>query len=190
MLPSKIKLTDKLVGSIKAARTARRFPAAALSKIINRDDSYISSLELGRLKSISSCDLTAIFGALYDIPEYEAAAKIEELLNTQSRQDSGAMMVSEPAVSYAAYDIHAGRTVPNLIGDMLEELVDRIVESYNKNPKEVVFALKSFIETMQFDSEFAIEILELPFFTLKALSADDRKAVLKELADVVNKYGR
>ena len=120
MLPPKIKLTAQILHGIKAARIAKRIPAATLSKAINRDDSYISSLELKRLRTISSADLIAILCVIFSIPEHEAMSKAEELIGIGTTAGSepdqefqaplaldggeNATMVSEAAFAYYRHD--------------------------------------------------------------------------------------
>ena len=202
MLPSKIKLSDNIVDEIKSARTARRIPAATLSKTINRDDSYISSLELKRLRTISSADLVMIFCALHDISEQSAIEKVEsligierktELYTTSSMQgaqlvdEKNADTVSEPTAEYF-YGVSSDFAEPELISDMLDTIKAHILEFYKKNPKDTVYVLQSFIKTMQFDIGFTMEILGIPFFALKGASIEKRKEVLCELIDVLKKH--
>ena len=204
MLPAKIKITDHLLNEIKAARIAKRIPAAMLSRAIKRDDSYISSLELRRLRTISSVDFVAIVSYLFGIPEHEAVAKAEELAgiekmtdtqSSRSLQDSlsntsskDLLLVSEPKVKYSWYDTKTGCAEPELISGMLDTLSGLIVEIYGKDPKEAVFALNCFIKTMQFDPVFAMGVMGIPFFALKTLTIDERKEVLAELSGVYRKY--
>ena len=46
----------------------------------------------------------------------------------------------------------------------------------------------SFIKTMKFDPIFAMGLMGIPFFVLKALSIDERKRVLDDLSAVFRKY--
>ena len=201
MLPPKIKLTDRILHNIKAARVEKRIPAATLSRAINRDDSYISSLELKRLRTISSVDLVAILCIIFDIPEHEATAKAEDFIGLETKTDRYAdlstqasitfdgaedtIRVSEPTVTSYSYDTKTDYAEPELISDMLAVLTGLITEFYKKEPKEAVFALNCFIKTMQFDPAFAMGVMGLPFLVLKSLSIDKRMEVLSELAAVL-----
>ena len=204
MLPAKIKITDQLLNEIKAARTAKRIAAAALSRAIERDDSYISSLELKRLRTISSVDFVAIVRYLFGIADDEAMAKAEELAGIGKTADTytgreardsfsspggkGLMSVSEPGEGDSRYDAKNGYAEPELISDALDALSGLIAEFYSEDPKETVFALNSFIKTMQCDPGFAMGLMGIPFFALKTLSADERREVLDELLGVYRKY--
>ena len=204
MLPAKIKLTDQLIHNIKTVRIAKRIPAAALARAIDRDDSYISSLELNRLRSISSADLIAIIGFLNSVPEHMAAAMAEEFISTgrvpeaysdRNLQESplyesgmGSLTVNEPTVGNYRYDANCGYSTPELISDMLDAVAKLFIEFYEKDPKEAVFVLSSFIKTMQFDPVFTMGVIGIPFFTLRKLSIDERKAVLADLSDVYRRY--
>lgn len=201
MLPPKIGLTEQIIDKIKTVRIAKRFPAATLSKAINRDDSYISSLELGRLRTISAFDLTAIFCTLYSIREEQAVAMIEQLLGEKPAFD-GSSLVNEPRPDYEVTKPNYAEPRPNyaetshdqakpeLIGDMLETMTELMIESYNDNPKEAVFALKCFIETMQSDSTFATEIMSMPFYTLKSPGIEEQKEILGEILEVIKKHAK
>ena len=208
MLPPKIKLTDKILYNIKAARTEKRIPAATLSRAINRDDSYISSLELKRIRTISSVDLVAILGAIYDIPEAEAEAKAEGFAEgfseTVARGDNtpeldthatlppdgfeGAMMVCEPTAANNYYSTKNDYPDLELISDILDILKDHVTEFYKRDPKEAVFALNTFIRTMQFDPAFAMGVMGLPFSILKSLSIDKRMKVLSDFATILKEH--
>ena len=202
MLPSKIKLTDKIINEIKAARTAKRIPAATLSRIIKRDDSYISSLELKRLRTISANDLVTIFCVLLDVNEHEVVTRVEAMLNTDDIADNyaiqglsnathserpGTIMVSEPLADNKWYDLSSEFTDTELISDMLQAIIDLITEYYKKDPKETVFALSSFVKTLKFDPAFTLEIMGTPFYTLRNLRVIDRKKVLAEIREVLKK---
>jgi hypothetical protein len=204
MLQAKIKLTDLMIHNIKTARIAKRIPAAVLSRAIKRDDSYISSLELKRLRTISADDLIAILSFLFEIPEHMAIAKAEEFIGIVEKpnsylnsgsQDSfspggneGAMWVSEPVVNDYQYDTKSAYAGLELINDMLEVLIGLITDIYKKEPKEVFFVLSSFVKTLQFDPVFTMSVMGIPFFALKSLSIDKRKDVLDELLSVFSKY--
>ena len=201
MLPPKIKLTDQILHNIKTARTAKRIPAASLSRAINRDDSYISSLELKRLRTISSADLVAILCTLFSISEHEAILKAVEFIGTGTTVsnypdqkvytplagDGGedTMRVREPTVAGYGSIAITDYTELELINDMLDTLTGFIAEFYKKDPKEAVFVLNSFIKAVQLDPAFAIGVMGLPFYLLKSLSADKRMAVLTDLASVI-----
>ena len=203
MLQSKIKLNDRIINDIKTARNSKRIPAAKLSQAIMRDDSYISSLELGRLRSISSVDLVSIYCFIYGIAEHESIAMVEALVNSDLPTRSSinlkpqhpyasnyedTMAVNEP---YSNAYVRKGGTEfaePELIGDMLEALTGVITEAYMKNPKDAMYMLKSFITNMQFDQEFTMSVVGVPFFVFRSLSPDVRKAALDEMLDVYRKY--
>ena len=204
MLPPKIRLNDWILHNIKAARTEKRIPAATLSRAINRDDSYISSLELKRLRTISSVDLVAILCAIFDIPEHEATAKAEDFLGFGARANGSTDLntqaslsyygnedtarVSEPTVTSYWHDTITDDAEPELISDMLDVLTGYVTEFYRKDPKEAVFVLNSFIKTMQLDSAFAMGVMGLPFYALKSLSIDKRMEVLSEFITVLKKH--
>ena len=205
MLQAKIKLTDQMIHGIKTARIAKRIPAAVLARSIDRDDSYISSLELKRMRSISSADLVAIVGFLYSVPEQIAASMAEEFIGTgkipngnsdrsllgallSDGGNEGSMTVSEPTAGDYRYEAKTDYAEPELISDMLEALANLFVEYYRKDPKEVVFVLNSFIKTMQFDPVFTMGVIGIPFFTLRNLSIDERKEVLSDLSAVYRKH--
>ena len=204
MLPPKIKLTDQAIHNIKAARIEKRIPAATLSRAIKRDDSYISSLELKRLRSISSVDLVAILCVLYSIPEDEAIAKAVELISTKPKTDSysnlsaqaplsgyggeDATRVSEPSATNYRYDSIADYAEPELISDMLDDLTGLISEFYKEDPKEAVFVLNCFVKAMQLDPAFTMGVMGLPFIILKSLDPEKRIEVLSELADISRKH--
>lgn len=204
MLPAKIKLSDYIIHNIKTARIAKRIPASALSKAIKRDDSYISSLELKRLRTISSADLTAIICILFDVPEHIAIKKAEEFNSMEeyansninqslqypvfSEAGNSVLAVSESGPERHWYDAKSVYAEPELISDMLDVLTGLITETYEREPKEAVFMLNSFIKTLQFDPVFAMGVLEIPFFALKTLSVDERKEVLADLSAVFEKH--
>ena len=203
MLPSKIELTDILIDSIKTARITKRIPAATLSKAIRRDASYISSLELGRLRNISTVDLVLIHCIIYNISEHEAITMVEALINEGRGADiyhghkalrslvsdgKGAIMAGEPYVEYHVHNEGADFAEPELISDMLDTLTSLIIDIYKENPKEAVYMLTSIIKSMQFDPEFTMGIMGIPFFALKHLGANERKEVLNELLDVFKKH--
>ena len=203
MLPSKIELTDEIINKIKTARITKRIPAATLSKAIKRDASYISSLELGRLRSISSVDLVTIHRIIHGVPEHEAIAMVEALINMYISagnnygqktmksllyDEKGPLSVNEPYVKGYVHNVGTSFAEPELIGDMLETMTSLITEIYKENPKEAVFMLKSFIKTMQFDPAFTMDIMGIPFFVLKPLSIHERKEVINELLDVFRKH--
>ena len=204
MLPAKIKLTDKVIHNIKTARIAKRIPAAVLSKAINRDDSYISSLELKRLRTISSADLVSCISYLFGIPEHDAEAKAEELIGLDKNVDSNSdywlndtqsnhggtdiMAVGEAVTEYNKYNPGKGYAEPELISDMLDTLAGLITDVYLKDPKEVVYALSSFIKSMQFDPMFTLDVMGIPFYTLRALSIEERKDVLADLSSVFKRH--
>ena len=204
MLPPKIKLTDQILHNIKAARNEKRIPAATLSRAINRDDSYISSLELKRLRTISSVDLVAILSVIFDMPEHEAEAKAEDFIGEGARAErytapnmqaslsfdgvEDTMSVSEPTAAYYCYDTINDNAEPELISDMLDALTGFVTEFYRKDPKEAVFVLNSFIKTMQFDPAFAMGVMGLPFFVLKSLGFEKRMEVLSDLAAVLKRH--
>ena len=203
MLQSKIKLNDRIINDIKTARNSKRIPAAKLSQAIMRDDSYISSLELGRLRSISSVDLVSLYCFIYEISEHESITMVEALVNSENPALScinqkpqytyasnyeGATAVSEP--NSKAYMRRGGTEFaePELIGDMLEALTGVITEAYMENPKDAMYMLKSFITNMQFDQEFTMGVVGVPFFVFRSLSLDVRKEALDEILDVYRKY--
>lgn len=197
MLPTKIRLTDEAIESIKTARTAKRIPAATLSKAINRDASYISSLELGRLRSVSSADLIALLCNLYGITEQEAAAKAEELISTNKKTSYSALTAvdrNQPASGMMTgekkrlYGRRVDFTEPELISDMLDEMTQLIIDVYNEDPKEAVFALKSFVQTLRFDRDFVMNIMEMPFYSLNTLSISEREAVISEMQELLRKH--
>ena len=204
MLPPKIKLTDQAIHNIKAARIEKRIPAATLSRAIKRDDSYISSLELKRLRSISSVDLVAIVCVLYSIPEEEAIAKATALIGTGTKTDSypnqniqpplsdyggeDTTRVSEPTAANYRYNAIADYAEPELISDMLDDLTGLINEFYKKEPKEAVFVLNSFVKAMQLDPAFTMSVMALPFILLKSINAEKRTEVLSELVSISNRY--
>ena len=204
MLPAKIRLTNEMINKIKTARIAKRIPAAVLARAIDRDDSYISSLELNRLRTISSVDLVAILGFLYSIPEHIAIERAEALIGMSNMPDgssvhslhsspssdgsNGLMTVNEQPLIYNRYDARVEYAEPELINDLLEVLVKHITEFYEKDPKEAVYVLNSFIKTMQFDPDFTMSFMGIPFFALRELSIDDRKEVLADLSNVYRKH--
>ena len=203
MLQSKIKLNERIINDITTARNSRRIPAAKLSQAIMRDDSYISSLELGRLRSISSVDLVSLYCFIYEIAELESVAMVEALVNSDvPTQSSISRKLQRPyAGNYEAnmtvneqspnaYTRKGGTEFaePELIGDMLEELTGVITEAYMENPKDALYMLKSFITNMQFDQEFTMGVVGVPFFVFRSLSPDARKEALDEVLDVFRKY--
>ena len=203
MLQSKIKLNDRIINDITTARISKRIPAAKLSQAIMRDKSYISSLELRRLRSINSVDLVSLYCFIYRISEDESIAMVESLVNSDiptrshfnqnpqhpyesNYEDTGA--VNEP---YSGAYLRNGGTEfaePELIGDMLEALTGVITEAYMENPKDAMYMLKSFITNMQFDQEFTMGVVGVPFFVFRSLSLDARKEALEEILDVYRKY--
>lgn len=204
MLPAKIKLTEQVVSKIKAARIEKRIPAAILSRAIKRDDSYISSLEAMRLRTISAADLTGIISFLFNIPAQIAAEKAEEYVNAENKAtnhsdwnmhdslpydtSSGAMSVSEPMTNGYLSDMKTNYAQPELISDMLETMTELIIEFYGRDPKEAVYALSSFIKSMQFDPVFTMNVLGLPVFMLKTISIDKRKETFADILSVFKKY--
>ncbi|MCL2153490.1 MAG: hypothetical protein FWH57_11140 [Oscillospiraceae bacterium] len=204
MLPAKIRLTDQMLDYIRAARIAKRIPAATLSRAIKRDDSYISSLELKRLRTISSVDLVAILCFLFNISEHEALERAEELIGVEKKAavdairspqyspsniDSNEIQkVSETSREYRWYDTRINYAEPELINDMLEVLVGLITEFYRNDPKEAVYVLNSFIKTMKFDPIFTMSVMGIPFFMLKNLNIDERKEVLDDLSAVFREH--
>ena len=206
MLPAKIKITDQILHKLKTARIEKRIPAGSLSRAINRDDSYISSLELGRLQSISSVDLVAIIRTLFSISGEEAIAKATDFIGmvqnkddtppdsyrwaaTQYNSIDDAMSVNESTPVYHR-ELKADYYETELINDMLDNLTSLISEFYKKDPKEAVFALNSFVKTMQFDPDFTMGVMGLPFFSLKALSNDERMEALPDIAAVIKRLSK
>ena len=204
MLPAKIKLTEQVIHKIKTARIEKRIPAAVLARAIKRDDSYISSLESMRLRTISAVDLVTIIGFLFDIPEQMAAEKAEEFIASANKPDSysaqdlqyplalddiaDAMLVNEPAPKGYLSDAKTDYAEPELISDMLEVLAGLITDFYKADPKEAVFVLNSFIKTMKFDPVFTMSVMGIPFFKLKQLSVDKRKEVFEDILAVFRKH--
>ena len=204
MLPAKIKMTDQIIQTIKAARNEKRIPAAVLSRALKRDDSYISSMELKRLQTISSVDFIAILCVVFEIPEHEAVEKAKELAGIGKEFDSypdyslhepvsnvegkETYFVSEPAS--AGYLSNAGTDYaePELISDLMDALTGLIKEFYMKDPKEAVYTLNSFIKTMRFDPAFTMGVMGIPFYILRTLSIDKRKEVIADLSDVVKNH--
>ena len=204
MLPTKIKLTDQILHSLKTARIEKRIPAATLSRAIKRDDSYVSSLELKRLRSISSVDLVAIVRALFSISEDEAITKAMDIIGMgQKKDDSHPDAYIRTSVLYHSSDnatsVKEGTTEyhhesksehceTELISDMLDNLTRLISEFYKKDPKEAVFVLNSFVKAMQLDPDFTMGVMGLPFFALKSLSSDERMEVLPDLASALKRH--
>ena len=204
MLPTKIKLTNQIIDSIRAARITKRTPAATLSRAIKRDDSYISSLELKRIRSIRSDDLVAILCFLYGISEHDAEEKAEEIIGIRNKADNSpssdsryssssgggkdAQRVGEQIHEYGRYDTGTDYAGPELIGDILEVLTGLIAEFYKSEPKEAVYALSSFIKSMKFDPIFAMGVMGIPFYALKTFSIEERKEVLSVLSCLFREY--
>jgi len=203
MLPAKIKLTDEVIDNIKSARTAKRIPAAILSRIIKRDDSYISSLELKRLRTISAVDFVVILCYLYDLPEQKAVEMAEKIIGMNnlpdgcSDKDSEYVLyngsksdfsVKESLAEYYTHGVDAEYIDIELINGMLDTINELFTELYKKEPKETVYALNSFIKTLQFDPLFALKLMAMPFFALKSLNIDMRVKILGELSEVFKKH--
>ena len=203
MLQSKIKLTERIINDIQTARNTKRIPAVKLSQAIMRDDSYISSLELGRLRSISSVDLVSLYCFIYEIAEHESIAMVEALVNADVPTSSymeqkpqtpyvstndGTMTVSEPKTNPYIRKGGTEFAEPELIGDMLEALTEVITDAYMENPKDALYMLKSFVSNMQFDREFTMGVVGIPFFVFRPLSLNERKEALDEVLDVFRKY--
>ena len=209
MLPIKIKLTEQIINDVKTARTAKRIPASSLSRAINRDDSYISSLELGRLRTISAVDLVAMLRCIFGVSEQEATGKAEALVALESlsgsytRRDSQHSVLREPHYGYGDQDADSVREAmaeyprfgadtdyagPELISDMLDALAGLIIDFYKKDPKEAVFVLNSFVKLMRLDPRFAMGMMGMPFSVLKNLRPEQRKTLLAELSTVFKQY--
>ncbi|MCL2147597.1 MAG: hypothetical protein FWH52_07300 [Synergistaceae bacterium] len=204
MLPAKIKLTDQIINDIKAARIAKRIPAATLSRAIKRDDSYISSLELNRLRSMSSADLVAILCFLFSISEHKAVARAKELIGIEIKADNESsrspqysptnndgndmLIASDQIHEYRRYDTKTDYAEPEIISELLEILTALITEFYRNDPKEAVYVLNIFIKTMKFDPIFTMGVMGIPFYALKTLSIDERKEVLDHLSAVFREY--
>ena len=205
MLPAKIRLTDYIIHTIKSTRIANRISAAMLARAIKRDDSYISSLETRRLRNISSADFIAILCYLFNISEHMAITKAEELINpgrkadiypSQSLQDTDSgvnnfantLAVNQPSTEYHWYGANTGYTGVDLINDMFKDMTELITDIYRKNPKEIIYAMNSFLKTMRFDPVFAMSVMGMPFFTLKLLDINEREEILAEFSIIIQKY--
>ena len=222
MLPTKIRLTDEIINNIKSARIANRIPAAELSRAIKRDVSYISSLELKRLKTLSAIDLTAIISYMFNLPEYKAVEKVESIIGINKETDTSANHNNDIFHSHNENNINKGNydnsdnddsiknnqqlivhdstsneywygdmlacADPELISDMLNEIIGLISVFFKNEPKETVFILNSFIKTFKLDPVFTMKLMGMPFFTLKALSTDIRIKVLNDLSAILKKY--
>jgi hypothetical protein len=205
MLPSKIKLTDEIIHIIKSTRVTKRISAVKLSRMINRDDSYISSFELKRLRTISSDDLLIILSNIFSISESEAILKAKELIgmecetgirsniNTHIQDlpkyyEKGTITVSEPIEKNSYNSIKSDYTGTELIDDMLDTISNNFIEFYKNNPKEAVYSMKSFIQSMYFDPDFMMEIIGIPFYTLGELNKNQRQDVLEKMLNVFENY--
>ena len=194
MLPAKIKLTEQMIDSIKTARIAKRIPAVVLSRAINRDDSYLSSLELGRLRTVSAVDLVAMLRFLFGISEQEAMEKAEALVALENNSggynfgNQEPVFVREAVAKYAWPGVDTDNAEPELISDMLDALAGLIIDYYKKDPKEAVFVLNSFIKIMRLDNAFAMGMMGMPFSVLKTLSPEQRRLLLADLSAVFKQY--
>ena len=204
MIPAKIQLTDDVINRIKTARLVKRIPAVELSKAIKRDGSYISSLELKRLKNISAADFISILRYLFDIPENKAIEKAEIMLDIAKKDIAAPYLSLEANSAYDKNNEHisinetpeqkyrygddGGNANPELISDMLDDIAGLISDFYKKEPKETVFALNSFIKTFKFDPMFTLQLMEMPFFSLKSGNIDIRIKVLADLSAVLKKH--
>ena len=203
MLPIKIKLNEEIIDSIKSARAAKRIPAAILSRVIKRDDSYISSLESKRLRTISAVDFIEILSFLYDLPEQKAIEMAEKITGNSSLADDCSdksskyifnnkskndFLVSEPTAEYYRRWVETDYIDTELINGMLDTIKELFTEFYKKEPKETVYVLNSFIKTLQFDPIFTMKLIAMPFFALKSLDIDMRIKVLLELSELLKKH--
>ena len=203
VLPPKIIVTDEIIHNIKSTRIAKRIPAAKLSRALNRDDSYISSLELSRIRTISTVDYVAILSYLFDIPEQEAVKKAEEDIGVRENENgfenlddlrispecdfSGMLMVSEPTIEYRSANAVENLFDTELINDLLAKMVELITSFYKEDPKEAVFALSSFTKLLQTDIIFSMELMGLPLYSLKDMGNEERAGVLKEISEVIKR---
>ena len=202
-MSSKIEMTDEIITSLKAARTERRISASALSKALNRDASYISSLELKRLRTISIYDFIAILCIVYNISENEAIEKAEILSatkinisnlhlrdygNAQSFFWNQPVQVNEYSSEKYPVDWNADIQAPELIKDTLDVITKKIIEFYENNPKDTVFILQNLKNSLQSSLDLSMEIIGMPIYTLKTLDEKSKKDALGSIMEIIKKY--
>ena len=202
-MSSKVEMTDTLITYIKDARTDRRISASALSKAINRDASYISSLELKRLRTISIYDFISILCIIFNITEKEAVERTKTLIGNDiipSRFHNLAyggklsdfqippVQVSEQTSKNYSVKLYGDSEAPELIKDSLEAINIKIIEFYNKNPKDAVFILQNLQKSLFSTLDFSMEIIGLPIYTLKNLDDEIKKETLSSILAVIGKY--
>ena len=205
MLPPKIRLTEQIIAYLKNTRTKKRIPASTLAKAINRDSSYISSLELGRLLTISAADFVAILCFLLDINESSAIEKAEDIINAGKRGEGGSdpappeqhsyagdsaiLSVSQNTIQYQWYGSRADDNVDiELLDNIFDDMKKLVTDIYLRSPKETIYSLNCFNMALKFDPMLAMSVLGAPYYTLKGLSIEKRKRVMADISNVIKQH--
>ena len=202
-MSSKVEMTDNLISYIKDARTGRHISASALSKALNRDASYISSLELKRLRTISIYDFITILCIIFNISEKEAVERAKTLFGIEiipSRFHNRAygstvsdiqippVQVNEQTSKNYSEKWCGDSEAPELIIDSLEAINNKIIEFYNKNPKDAVYFLQNLQKSLYSTLDLSMEIIGMPVYTLKNLNEDLKKEALSCVLAIIGQY--
>ncbi|WP_294185274.1 helix-turn-helix transcriptional regulator [uncultured Clostridium sp.] len=199
MITNKIGLTRSLRLLIKNKRNEKKITGAELSNVINQKASYISALENGRIKSLSSENLITLIKFLFDCDSMEAQAIIEKNLQSSNKIDT----VLKKELGLDSKNSISNLKSPNKIETYdtiedptaqitLDELVDNIKSGfeivYKKRPDFTISTLKRFVLSLHYDIAFMMVILRTPYFVLEGLDHDERQKFLNELSDIFKKY--
>lgn len=198
MITNKIGITRSLRLLIKNKRNERKITGAELSNIINQKASYISALENGRIKNLSSENLIILIKFLFDCDDTNAKSILEN--NLQKSDHINPMLENNLDLNLKndlkkshSDNIKTYKPIEDHTEDItVDDLMDNIKEGfkifYKKDPDFTMSTLKRFTASFHFDIGFMMVILRTPYFALKGLDHDKRQGFLNDLSDIFNKY--
>ncbi len=198
MLPAKIQTTNTLRQEISKQRINKNITLSELANSINKTVSYLSAIEKGRVKSISSKDLIIIIKQLFDLSDNESESKIENLLsepinkiNSASSEEFRHKSLESKNLEGSLifdYDIVEDSKNDEEFNKLFDSFKKGLLLVFDKNSDLAVTSLKRLVASMHFDLGFMMAIMRIPFFALNNLSHQERQKFLNEISESFKKY--
>lgn len=195
MFPARIQITVDIRNEIQNQRINKGLSLEQLAKPIGKTVSYMSAVENGRIKSMSSKDLIRVFEILFSIDEEESKQRIlsfetfnngkPNIDNSESQSSETIIEVPDKINTYSTIK----RTFDATRIDSLTETINAILKKVQKNePQLIEEILTTTPHNLQFDVGFMLAIWQFPFFLLEELDYQEKQKFLVKLANLLNEH--
>ncbi len=180
IMEKKIKVSPEIKKLIIKERNNKNLSGIELSKAMGKSDAWISSLENGRTKTITSTDLIAIIKLLLNISEEDADIYIQQELE-KLRKEKEEKKVDQ----YTIEKNFVNKTEFNKITKNIIEGFDLAFENVPEYTFKSIAALR---KNLHSDIGFTLGFLSIPLYLFEDIDTELKQKLFNEIGDIINKY--